>query len=484
MNKQFMLYKTLVIVIFVLFIGAGFSPVIGSSFNCEQGVSSLTFYTFGRTSTKKCKVELDTIVAEEISDMFEDLKDMLSCDPASDQTFELKNDFVDLLDVNGLIPVGLSRDYVFSLLNPRWLKWIDGSSPFINNKFFSSIGSRLKNSFVPGSFSNIGSAFFCSMAGGGFGLMFSPVMIPRPRVATVWSSFLNADTIAANLYTGHGFSASGSQFGMALGFLGIGLSFAIPGQPAFFGFGGYALYTMVGAEEITTYPLNRAPVLSEESPKNAQVSVPLSLSELSFKISDADGDLMDYTVTTEPDIGSGQDFNKKDGRYSVSVSNLDSDTSYSWTVSVSDGEDSAEETYTFRTVVEPPIVSDPSPANGDDWVSTDLSELSFKLHDLQGDLMDYTVETVPDIGSDSGNGVTGGVYSVDIVLSSFAAGEYEVYAAAKGITGQSVELHISTLLIVEDYSMVILIASGAIGILVIVYYVPRAISRRRGDARI
>ncbi|MFW9966455.1 MAG: S8 family serine peptidase [Candidatus Thorarchaeota archaeon] len=76
----------------------------------------------------------------------------------------------------------------------------------------------------------------------------------------------------------------------------------------------------------------------------------------------------------------------------------------------------------------------------------------------------------------------GGVYSVDIVLSSFAAGEYEVYAAAKGVTGQSVELHISTLLIVEDYSMVVLIAAGAIGILVVVYYAPRAISRRKGDA--
>ncbi|MFW9911268.1 MAG: S8 family serine peptidase [Candidatus Thorarchaeota archaeon] len=76
----------------------------------------------------------------------------------------------------------------------------------------------------------------------------------------------------------------------------------------------------------------------------------------------------------------------------------------------------------------------------------------------------------------------GGVYPIDIVPSSFAAGEYDVYAAASSITGQSVELHIGTLLIIEDNSMIVLLAGVAIGAIVILYYVPRAISRRRGEA--
>jgi subtilisin family serine protease len=76
----------------------------------------------------------------------------------------------------------------------------------------------------------------------------------------------------------------------------------------------------------------------------------------------------------------------------------------------------------------------------------------------------------------------GGIYPIDIVPSSFAAGEYEIHAAAESITGQSVELHIGTLLIVEDNSMLVLLAAGVIGIVVIVYYLPRAISRRKGDA--
>jgi hypothetical protein len=94
--------------------------------------------------------------------------------------------------------------------------------------------------------------------------------------------------------------------------------------------------------------------------------------------------------------------------------------------------------------------------------------ISFK-HDISADL-NFTL-----------NGV-GGIYPVDIVPSSFAIGEYEVYAAAESITGQSVELHIGRLLIVEDNSMLILLAAGAIGLIVIVYYGPRALSRRKGDA--
>ena len=406
--------KGLVVGILFLFISAGFTSVIGSSFNREQDVSSLTFYAFSRTGTKKCNVELDRVVAEKISILFENLKDKLTSDPMSVSTQELKVDFIEMLDVNGLIPLGLSRDYVFSLLNPSWLNWINGDSPFIKNNFFSSIVSRLKNNFNSDSFSHTGFSAFCSIAGLGMGLQFTPIMIPRPRFISFWAAYIDAYVTAANLLTGRGFAAVGPQFGLNLGFMGVGLTWAIPGEPAYFAFGGYSLFTMVGAAEVETYPLNRAPVISEEAPFDGEMDVSSTISELSFSIRDPDGDRMDYSVSTDPDIGSDSGYNKGDGRYSVSVSNLDPDTSYHWTVSVSDGEDTTEETFTFNTAVEAPFVSNPNPADGDSWVSADLSELSFRLEDLQGDLMDFTVETVPDIGSGRGNGVTGGVYSVDV----------------------------------------------------------------------
>jgi subtilisin family serine protease len=102
------------------------------------------------------------------------------------------------------------------------------------------------------------------------------------------------------------------------------------------------------------------------------------------------------------------------------------------------------------------------------WVLADRVWISFQRNASEG--LNFTL-----------NGA-GGIYPIDIVPSSFAAGEYDVYAAASSITGQSVELHIGTLLIIEDNSMIVLLAGVAIGAIVILYYVPRAISRRRGEA--
>ena len=112
--------KTLVIGILILFIGTGIMPSIAEENTDEQKTSELIFYTFDRTGTKKCKAELSTNVAEEISLLFDDLKEKITNDPNSDETHELKNEFVDLLDRNGLISKRISKDHVLSLLKPRW----------------------------------------------------------------------------------------------------------------------------------------------------------------------------------------------------------------------------------------------------------------------------------------------------------------------------------------------------------------------------
>jgi len=402
--------KIIVIGILILLIGVGIIPTISGIKNSNEEFSTIIFYTFDKTGTRKCKMELPMGVIEDISCLFESVKKGITSDPFSFETESLKNDFVEFLDLYNVIPRGLSKDDVLSLLEPRWNRNSGGNSPLINSR-----ESLFRNSVLPGPFAHTGSSFFCSMAGGGSGVLFSPIMMPRPRLATVWSAYLD-DTIsiASNLYTGHGFAAMGSQLGIALGFWGIGLSFAIPGEPAIFGFGGYALAAFVGADDVETYPPNQVPVITDEQPSDGSVDVPTGLSELSFRISDGDGDRMSYTVTTSPDIGSGSGSNVVGGVYSVPVSGLNSDTEYSWHVVVSDAEDINEETFSFRTAKEAPFVSDPNPVDGDDWVSVNISELSFRLEDFQGDLMDFSVKTVPDIGSGSGSDVGDGVYSVDV----------------------------------------------------------------------
>jgi hypothetical protein len=354
-KKKKMINKVLVIAIFIIFFGTGFLPTIAGDYNNENDTSKLTFYLFDRTGTKKINAELSKEIVEEISFIFKDLKNRLICDPMSVNTNQLKVDYINMLDSNGLISSGLSREYVVSLLNPSWLKWIDTDSPFTRDGFFSSIGSRVKNRFDSGSSSNFGSAAFCSVGGAGSGLLIPPIMLPRPRFVNFWAAYGGGMISAANLLTGNGFAAFGPQFGMTIGFMGVGLSLGVPGEPAYFGFGGYALLAMVGADKVEIYPPNIEPVISEENPVNGERGVSLSLSELSFSISDPDGDRMSYWVTTDPDIGSGDGYLKKDGRYSVPVSGLYPDKSYSWTVVVSDGESVVEKSFGFLTEAGPPF---------------------------------------------------------------------------------------------------------------------------------
>jgi hypothetical protein len=219
------------------------------------------------------------------------------------------------------------------------------------------------------------------------------------------------------------FVAIGNQQGICLGFVGVGITIAFFG---FMGYGmlGYSLYTAVRAQEIARY--NNKPAITNENPSDGSVNVPISLSELSFRLTDGDGDLMSYSVTTSPYIGGGSASNKGNGVYSVPVSGLDSNTDYTWHVTVDDGYDIVDKTFSFRTEAVAPVISSPSPSDGEIEVSVDLSQLSFHLKDFQGDLMDYTVTTSPDIGSGSGSGVGDGTYTVDISGLDFST-EYTWY---------------------------------------------------------
>ncbi len=199
-----------------------------------------------------------------------------------------------------------------------------------------------------------------------------------------------------------------------MGFIGVGLTYSFFGV-SYYAFIGYSSFAYVNADLIQWYaPPNAAPVISDETPVNGEKDVPVTLNELSFRISDADNDRMSYSVTTSPDIGSGSGSRKKNGVYKVPISGLEELTEYSWKVIVSDKYDTVEKTFIFTTEAEAPIISNPIPENDAINVQVDLSEISFILTDYQGDLIDYTVETSPDIGSSSGNGVGNGRYNMSI----------------------------------------------------------------------
>ncbi len=215
MNKnQFI--RMLVIVIISLFIGASIVPIIsGISINTNTSkvnelsknldTSPLTFYTFDKTGSKECDSVLPVDVTEDIVRSLEVLEDKIINEPFSDETKKLKSDFVDLLDENGLIPVGMSGDKVLSLLNPFWLRWFNKGiglktiGPVVTgfNNVFSRLGGLLRFFVSPGVFDFLenypgpgrvsSSLFFCNIASGGQGMPIPLFLLPRPRGFVLWA---------------------------------------------------------------------------------------------------------------------------------------------------------------------------------------------------------------------------------------------------------------------------------------------------------
>jgi len=362
--KKNIFKKNLFFCIIVLFMVCFASPVysykinfqsisdkIDISSNINQESFSLTFYTFDKTGRKQNTAELSSNVANEIKDMFEELEYKIVYEPKSIETQLLKNDFISLIDENGLLFKKQSKDEVFSLLNPGWLKTANSNNSLKSRNSFT-------NNLIRSFFGNyFGTSVFCSVSSAGSGMLMPLFMLPRPRAVAVWASspfYYGGITSVASMITGRGFLAGGMQRGLLLGFMGIGLSYAVPGYIVY-GFIGYSLFAGVNAEYMEFYPPNREPVVSGESPDDGELDVPVSLSKLSFRIEDLDLDLMDYTVTTDPDIGSGQGQSKLNGVYSVPVSGLEQDKKYSWTVAVSDGNVLVEKKFSFITVGKPPF---------------------------------------------------------------------------------------------------------------------------------
>ncbi|MEM2971694.1 MAG: DUF2341 domain-containing protein [Candidatus Bathyarchaeia archaeon] len=100
-------------------------------------------------------------------------------------------------------------------------------------------------------------------------------------------------------------------------------------------------------------PSDQAPRISEISPSDGATNVPVSLSELNFKLTDFQSDLMDYNVTTNPDIIGGlhSGTNVPSGtKITIPViSDLAPSTTYTWNVTATDGNHTTTRTFTFYT---------------------------------------------------------------------------------------------------------------------------------------
>ena len=368
----------LVIGIIFLFVGLCFQPAIGvenrfTTNKLEKDEDlALTFHIFNKNGERQKESVIAGDVAIQINDVFEELRHLIRNEPMSEETQALTIEFVELLDMYDLIPKGLSKNFLLSFLNPFWLnsnqRTHSGRSifPIIKNFItrligvFSSIQQflklRFKNKFPIDINENIKhsnslmmneTAGLSFISGAGSGGKFPYFLFPRPRFI-FQLSFTNGG-VGVDPDTGRGFDAWAPLNALFFGFIGLGITIPLPFpvDDLVFVFFGYTLNVSVSAKSISYY--KHAPKISDIKPPHNAIDVPISLSELSFRLTDADGDPLNYTVTTSPDIGTGSGSNVGNGVYSVPVSGLERNTNYRWFLKVNDGIGFLENQFTFKT---------------------------------------------------------------------------------------------------------------------------------------
>ena len=105
------------------------------------------------------------------------------------------------------------------------------------------------------------------------------------------------------------------------------------------------------------------PIVSDPSPGRYATDVSVGITQLSFNIEDIQGDLMDYTVTTTIPVNPGDisGVGVDAGTITVEVTGtLAYNTKYTWTVSVTDGENTNNKEYILITQAGTPPGSQPT----------------------------------------------------------------------------------------------------------------------------
>ena len=153
--------------------------------------------------------------------------------------------------------------------------------------------------------------------------------------------------------------------------------------------------------------LNQQPIFSNEVPIDGSTDIPITTTSLNVTIEDSEGDSFDWSIETSPDVGSNSNTEDVNGSKTCSISGLNYDTSYTWYVNATDSGSgkTTEEVYMFTTEDEPqnypPMFSNENPPNGETNVPITITDLSLKIEDPEGDSFDWSIETSPDVGSNS-----------------------------------------------------------------------------------
>jgi len=207
----------------------------------NQQTATVSFYTFDKTRTQKHQIVLSLDDAMELYTLVKEWKNAKITKPQSKDTDQLQRQLLGALDKFGMQLKDAMVEVIHALSIPK---------NFQENSTASSQTSCLLSVY-----GNQGTVLNCSISGNGSGLLIPMFLFPRPRIATFWIA-TSGTTFAVNLDTMKGFNATGPHLGIALGFIGIGISFISPGASHYVVV-GHALKALLFGKNVSAYPPNK-----------------------------------------------------------------------------------------------------------------------------------------------------------------------------------------------------------------------------------
>jgi hypothetical protein len=201
---------------------------------------SISFYVFGRTGFEKQTQVVSSQEATKIYISLQELKQEGMTQLFGEKTHQLKKELTQSLKETHLFSLRIIEE-INTILSPL-------RSKTLSQILFFEI---TKNNILMTQ-TNI-TRFLCGVGSQGVGTILPLIQIPRPRFLGLWTGSDESSTSIISFLPYGGATASGKQMGIALGFIGLGASFAFPEAPVYVLF-GYAILIHITADSIETFP--------------------------------------------------------------------------------------------------------------------------------------------------------------------------------------------------------------------------------------
>jgi chitodextrinase len=165
-----------------------------------------------------------------------------------------------------------------------------------------------------------------------------------------------------------------------------------------------------------------------ETPSDGATDVSINITLLNVTLTNPDGDPFNWGIETSPNIGTNNISGASNGSKTCTIAGLTYSITYTWYVNATDGNTCTNKSFSFTTESVPvnhsPVCSNPSIVNGTTGTTLNISILFITIKDLEGDYFNWSIETTPYIGKNTGNNTSNGSKSCSISSLNYSITYY------------------------------------------------------------